>query len=483
MEVTVFKTNLIDRITLDTVGTRTTADGYLVANPRVARTGIQLYRGSEIGGRFKDQKVVRVYRPAEEVFRKDSMHSYGHKPLTNDHPTVPVTAANWKDYSVGSVGGEIAKDGECIRVPMVFMDAQAVSDIGKGKKQLSVGYSCDIVDEAGTVPGTGETFDCYQSNIFVNHIALVKAARGGDRLSVGDADSLPALVCDGAVVVSASTLIAAGKVSKDAEGEADLFLAPGYPIGRKDSVSIALLERARDAATAANEEHVTDTASALLAVISTTDGNQTESTMPKLLMIDGVNVEFTTDQSAQIAERAIASRDQRLKDAEEAFNKLKKDNEEKATKDAASITTMQSTVDKMTAENTTLKQQVADAVITPAKLDAMVTDRATVNEKAKVLLPAVVVDGKTINEVKRQVVAARLGDKAKDWSDEQVAISFDTMTATIAAGSSAVNDARLAFAQPHTGAAGVVPGDTRDAAYQRRDAALQDGWKNPAKVA
>ena len=46
-------------------GTRRRDDGYLVADARIARTGIQLYRGSEVGRPSMD--VVRVDRPGAEV--------------------------------------------------------------------------------------------------------------------------------------------------------------------------------------------------------------------------------------------------------------------------------------------------------------------------------------------------------------------------------------------------------------------------------
>ncbi|MBP1845913.1 hypothetical protein J2046_004187 [Rhizobium petrolearium] len=61
---------LFDAVILD--GLRRTQDGYLVADARVARTGIQLYTGPEVDPEnkhgFRDKAVVRVYRPEEEVF-------------------------------------------------------------------------------------------------------------------------------------------------------------------------------------------------------------------------------------------------------------------------------------------------------------------------------------------------------------------------------------------------------------------------------
>src|SRR5688572_26799879 len=88
-------------------GTRRRDDGYLVADARVARTGVQLYAGYEVGK--PEMAVVRVYRPDTEVFSRDTLASFAHRPVTNDHPDVPVTADNWKDHAVGNTSDEIAR--------------------------------------------------------------------------------------------------------------------------------------------------------------------------------------------------------------------------------------------------------------------------------------------------------------------------------------------------------------------------------------
>ena len=71
-------------------GVRRTADGYLVAEAFVARTGIQDYLGSEIDPNnehgLRDVPIVKVYRPESSVFHKDAMNSYAYRPMTNDHP-------------------------------------------------------------------------------------------------------------------------------------------------------------------------------------------------------------------------------------------------------------------------------------------------------------------------------------------------------------------------------------------------------------
>lgn len=173
--------NFSDKVSTSAV--RKTADGYLVADAAVARTGIQQYLGKEVGK--PDMEIVRVYRPADQVFSKDAMKTYAHRPMTNDHPSVAVNAENWKDYAVGQTGGDVMRDGEYVRVPLVLMDQKAISDWENGKVELSMGYSADIVFQAG-VTDSGEEYDAIQTNLHMNHLALVNKARGGDKLRIGD---------------------------------------------------------------------------------------------------------------------------------------------------------------------------------------------------------------------------------------------------------------------------------------------------------
>jgi len=163
---------------LKTTGkTRITKDGYLVAYAKVARTGVQEYLGSELGS---DKEIVRVMRPETEVFAKDSLSSYSGKPMTNDHPSEPVTAETWKRDAIGAIGEEVMRDGDYIRVPLIMMDAAAIEDYKAGKRELSMGYEADIefVDHAD--------YDAIQKNIRINHIALVEKGRAGGA-KIGDA--------------------------------------------------------------------------------------------------------------------------------------------------------------------------------------------------------------------------------------------------------------------------------------------------------
>lgn len=344
------KYNLFDTITLDDgAKVRITDDGYLVAMPRVARTGIQLYSGKELGR--PDLPVVKVFRAEDQVFNADSMHSYGHKPFTNDHPPEPVNADNWKDYSAGQLGDDVVRDGDFVRVPMVMMDNAAINDYRAGKKQLSLGYTCDLLWTPGTAPN-GETYDAVQQNIRANHLALVKAARGGPDLRVGDQQ----------------------------QQENDTMTTP------------------------------TQTA------IVMCDG--------AALQIDAVSAAVINAHLARMAKSAEALQAK----VDESEGKSKK-----AETDAATIaTTHKTALDAKDAEIATLKKQIGDTEMSPAKLDKLVIDRVAVIVTAKkVLGDKLVTDNKSDADIRRQVVDAHMKEVAKGWSDDAVLASFNTIAATV----------------------------------------------------
>ena len=195
--------------------------GYLRAMPRVARTGIQIYHGRECGR--PDVEKVRVYRPQDAVFGPDAIKSYTHLPVTIDHPGVPVDASNWKKYAVGETGDEVLRDGGTVRVPMMLRDAAAIDAVKQGKKQISVGYSCDVEWSDGITPD-GEKYDAVQRNIRGNHVAIVSTARGGPELTFGDkgdhAMDLKTMTIDGITCQMDATALALVQKMQD---EFELF--------------------------------------------------------------------------------------------------------------------------------------------------------------------------------------------------------------------------------------------------------------------
>jgi hypothetical protein len=169
---------------VEITGTRETRNGSLVVNARAARGGnVQDYLGVEVDR--PDMPIVRVYRDADEIFHKDSLKTFGHKPVTLNHPPAPVTSRTWKDVARGHTGEEVLRDGEFVRIPMMVSDQAAIDAVKGGHRELSVGYQCDLDWTPGVSP-SGQAYDARQVKIIVDHVAIVDRGRAGPDCRIGD---------------------------------------------------------------------------------------------------------------------------------------------------------------------------------------------------------------------------------------------------------------------------------------------------------
>lgn len=225
-------TTFVDNVPIQ--GYRETQDGYLVAEVRCARTGLQDYLGVELG---VDSPVVSVYRSEDEVFNHDSLASFVGKPTTDDHPTEPVTADNWKQYAVGSVGESVMRDGEFIRVPITLMDKAIIDKVKQGKVEISMGYTADVEFGDG-VTKEGMPYQARQKNIRINHLAIVDRGRAGSQCRIGDnatpwgkspiindtRGNMKHLIVDGLTIETTEASFANVQKIVDAKGDAELAL-------------------------------------------------------------------------------------------------------------------------------------------------------------------------------------------------------------------------------------------------------------------
>ena len=163
-------------------------NGFLVDTPIVARVGVQTYY-------LPDGTERREFRPASEVFKSDSLASYQGKPITLGH--VFVNAYNAKDVVVGAVSGPAMREDSNVIVPLTVYDKESIEKAKNGiAGELSVGYSTVDVESRGwgsnetgeykldgeyqsqdEIPSDWVRFDALQTEIKVNHVALVYKGR------------------------------------------------------------------------------------------------------------------------------------------------------------------------------------------------------------------------------------------------------------------------------------------------------------------
>lgn len=222
---------ITDSVTLGDA--RVTDSGYLEANARTARTGVQQYLGSELGR--PDLAVVNVYRDEAEVFSKASLETFSRIPITNDHPPEKVTAANWKKWAAGTTGDEVLRDGEFLKIGLKITDGEAVQAVRGGKRELSVGYETTIVWEDGIAPD-GTPFQARQTDIVADHIAIVARGRAGAEVRIGD----------GAAPWGASPILTADERKPDMPDNLRSVMVDGLSVSATDQAAQAIEKLLRD---------------------------------------------------------------------------------------------------------------------------------------------------------------------------------------------------------------------------------------------
>lgn len=175
---------------------RRTADGYLAVRARAAKTGVYQYTGREVDPDNKhglrDAATVNVLRDAETVFDKAAVATFIGKPITDDHPSVAVNAANWRDHGRGVIMGAL-RDGDHLAFDLLLMDGPTIEKVEAGKRQLSNGYKAELEFGDFAAPD-GTKCQARQARISDgNHVAVVDRARGGETCRIGDVATCDAL--------------------------------------------------------------------------------------------------------------------------------------------------------------------------------------------------------------------------------------------------------------------------------------------------
>ena len=148
-----------------------TDEGYLRGEAVVTRCGVFKYMNN-------DGTIRREARLPEYAFKKESLDSLKMIPVTNNHPTVLVDATNAKELSIGTTGETINIDGENILTTVTINVQDAINEIENNNKvELSLGYTLDLIEQKGVY--NGQEYDCIQTNIKYNHLAVVDRGRAG----------------------------------------------------------------------------------------------------------------------------------------------------------------------------------------------------------------------------------------------------------------------------------------------------------------
>ncbi len=163
--MTIKRNGTVQRLDFSAIkNAKRTPQGGLRIPASVTRTGILVYTRA-------DGTVAREFRPADEVFKADSLETLKGAPVTDLHPRKMVGPDNWRKVSIGHVTETVKEDGKFVSADVLVQDALAVKKIDTGDlKEISCGYSCMLDPTPGE--HEGEHYDAVQRDISYNHVAI-----------------------------------------------------------------------------------------------------------------------------------------------------------------------------------------------------------------------------------------------------------------------------------------------------------------------
>ena len=170
----------LDSIRLDrNDSTYFTDEGYLVDHPILTSCGVFEYTNP-------DGSTRRELRLPEYVFDEESLKTYKGKPIIITHDAGVVDKNNVDREQIGTILTDGYEDGEDVRAEIIIHDTDAMKR--SGLRELSLGYNLDLLEEPGV--WNGQPYDAIQTNIAINHLAIVASARAGEqaRLNIDGSD-------------------------------------------------------------------------------------------------------------------------------------------------------------------------------------------------------------------------------------------------------------------------------------------------------
>ena len=142
----------------------------------VTRTGVFKYTNPDGSARYE-------LRPAEEVFKQDSLDTLRDAPVVERHPAM-IDPTNWEQFAIGHVSGSGRQDGIFVSTDLSVQRADALGRIDQGELcEISCGYKCDEDRTPGVYEG--QHYDLVQRNIRYNHVGLGPANWGRAGNQVG----------------------------------------------------------------------------------------------------------------------------------------------------------------------------------------------------------------------------------------------------------------------------------------------------------
>lgn len=143
--------------------------------------GIFDYGAGQIGLPGDPNRIVKVFRPESAFSTPEAIASFKNIPLIDDHEMLSgfqndeESSAPEEKGVDGILTANVYYDQPWLRGDLKVFSRSMQDLLLKGKKDLSLGYACEYIEQPGV--WNGQPYEVIQTNMRGNHIALVGEGR------------------------------------------------------------------------------------------------------------------------------------------------------------------------------------------------------------------------------------------------------------------------------------------------------------------
>ncbi|WP_018250327.1 DUF2213 domain-containing protein [Orenia marismortui] len=146
--------------------------GFLTYDLLAAQTGVFPYRDYATG------EIVYELKHPDDLLTDEVLEQLNNLPICNEHPFEFVNTENSTELVKGLTGQNAKVDDNKLANNATVFDGNLIAAIVTGdKRECSLGFTCEIVDESGEFEG--QHYDRRQTNFKLNHLAMVPKGRCG----------------------------------------------------------------------------------------------------------------------------------------------------------------------------------------------------------------------------------------------------------------------------------------------------------------
>jgi hypothetical protein len=166
-------------------------NGYIeIKDNPISMEGVFEYSGAQISPELEPSRIYKVYRPASELSKQETIDSFKLVPWTDAHAMIGSAVNGMTPPEMAGIGGVVGEgvyfdqSDNKLKANLRVFSKKLTNIANYGTTELSIGYGCEYVYSPGIFNGI--PYEYVQINILGNHLTSVPEGRCGKEVAVLD---------------------------------------------------------------------------------------------------------------------------------------------------------------------------------------------------------------------------------------------------------------------------------------------------------